>query len=145
MACLPVVTVFPATAALFGVVRGRVHGKEDGLLRTFVARFRENLVQSLVVGIVWTLFGFALFLYFLVANQLAYGVEAVLKSLLMLAVSLYAFGSVFLFPVMVHYEGGPQTVIKNSLLLSVAKLPTTSYAWCWCLSQRGSRWSFRSS
>src|SRR5215210_7446790 len=124
-ACLPVVTIFPSTAALFGVVRDRVRGKEDGLVRTFVARFRENLGQSLLVEVVWVLFGSALFLDFLLANQLAFGAEVLIKTLPVLASSLYAFGSIFLFPVMVRYEGGPKTIVKNSLLLSVARLPTT--------------------
>jgi uncharacterized membrane protein YesL len=42
-----------------------------------------------------------------------------------LASSVYAFGSVFLFPVMVHYDTDWKTVIKNSLLLSIGRLPIT--------------------
>ena len=125
VACLPVVTIFPSTAAMFGVVRDWVRGKEDSLTRTFVTRFRENFGQSILVGAVWTVFGVALFLDFLVANQLPFGAEVVLKSVLVLVCFLYAFGSVFLFPVMVHYEADWKTVIKNSLLISIGRLPTT--------------------
>jgi uncharacterized membrane protein YesL len=125
VACLPVVTIFPSTAAMFGVVRDWVRGKEGSLTRTFITRFRENLWQSLLVGAVWTVFGVALFLDFLVANQLSYWAEIVLKSVLVLVSIVYAFGSVYLFPVMVHYEADWKTVIKNSLLISVGRLPTT--------------------
>jgi uncharacterized membrane protein YesL len=125
VACLPVVTIFPSTAAMFGVVRDWVRGKEGSLTRTFITRFRENLGQSLLVGVIWTVFGVALFLDFLVANQLSYWAEIVLKSLLVLVSIVYAFGSVYLFPVMVHYEADWKTVIKNSLLISVGRLPTT--------------------
>jgi uncharacterized membrane protein YesL len=125
VACLPVVTIFPSTAAMFGVVRDWVRGKEGRLMRTFITRFRENLGQSLLVGAIWTVFGVALFLDFLVANQLSYWAEIVLKSLLVLVSTLYAFGSVYLFPVMVHYETDWKTVIKNSLLMSIVRLPTT--------------------
>jgi uncharacterized membrane protein YesL len=124
-ACLPVVTIFPSTAAMFGVVRDWVRGKEGSLTRTFITRFRENLGQSLLVGAIWTVFGVALFLDFLVANQLSYWAEIVLKSLLVLVSTLYAFGSVYLFPVMVHYETDWKTVIKNSVLMSIGRLPTT--------------------
>ncbi len=123
--CLPVVTIFPSTAAMFGVVRDWVRGKEGSLTRTFITRFRENLWQSLLVGAIWTVFGVALFLDFLVANQLSYWAEIVLKSVLVLVSAVYAFGSVYLFPVMVHYEADWKTVIKNSLLISVGRLPTT--------------------
>ena len=125
VACLPVVTIFPSTAAIFGVVRDWVRKKEGSLTRTFVARFRENFGQSLLIGVVWTVFGVALILDFLVANQLSYWAGVVMKSVLMLASSVYAFGSVFLFPVMVHYDADWKTVIKNSLLLSIGRLPTT--------------------
>jgi uncharacterized membrane protein YesL len=125
VACLPVVTIFPSTAAMFGVVRDWVRGKEGSLTRTFITRFRENLGQSLLVGTIWTVFGVALFLDFLVANQLSYWAEIVLKSVLVLVSTVYAFGSVYLFPVMVHYEADWKTVIKNSLLISVGRLPTT--------------------
>jgi uncharacterized membrane protein YesL len=124
-ACLPVVTIFPSTAAMFGVVRDRVRGREDGLARAFVTRFRENFWQSLLVGALWTVFGVALFLDFLVASQFSFVAEVVLKSLLILVSSLYAFCSVFLFPVMVNYRANWKTVIKNSLLLSIGRLPTT--------------------
>ena len=123
--CLPVVTIFPSTAAMFGVVRDWVRKKEGSLTRTFVARFRENFGQSLLIGVVCTVFGVALFLDFLVANQLSYWPGVVMKSVLVLASSVYAFGSVFLFPVMVHYDTDWKTVIRNSLLLSVGRLPTT--------------------
>jgi uncharacterized membrane protein YesL len=125
VACLPVVTIFPSTAAMFGVVRDWVRKKEGSLTRTFVARFRENFGQSLLIGVVWTVFGVALVLDFLVANQLSYWPGIVMKSVLVLASSVYAFGSVFLFPVMVHYDTDWKTVIKNSLLLSIGRLPTT--------------------
>ena len=125
VACLPVVTIFPSTAALFGVVRDWVRDKEGGLAHNFVSRFRENFGQSLLVGAVWGVFGVALFLDFLVANQLSFWVGVVLKSVLVLASSVYALGSVFLFPVMVHYETDWKTVIKNSVLMSIGRLPTT--------------------
>jgi len=125
VACLPVVTIFPSTAAMFGVVRDWVRRKEGSLTRAFITRFRENLGQSLLVGAIWTVFGMALFFDFLVANQLSYWAEIVLKSVLVLVSTLYAFCSVYLFPVMVHYETDWKTVIKNSLLISIGRLPTT--------------------
>ena len=124
LACLPVVTAPPATAAMFAVVRDWVRGKETGVLRAFVLRFRQNFVQGLVVGGLWALFGGTLFLDFLVANQLSGGAQVVMRSLLVLASILYALASVFLFPVMVHYETRWTAIPKNALLLAVGRLPT---------------------
>jgi len=125
LACLPVVTAPPATAAMFGVVRDWVREKESGVFGAFVLRFRQNFRQGLVVGVLWALFGGALFLDFLVANQLSGGAQVVMRSLLVLASVIYAFASVFLFPVMVHYDTKWTAVPKNALLLSIGRLPTT--------------------
>jgi uncharacterized membrane protein YesL len=125
LACLPVVTAFPATAAMFGVVRDWVRAKETGVFAAFLHRFRQNFAQSLVVGALWALFGGALFLDFLVANQLSGGTQVVMRSLLAAASVLYALASVFLFPVMVHYDTNWTVVPKNALLLSIGRLPTT--------------------
>ncbi len=125
LACLPVVTVFPATAAMFGVVRDWTRGRETGVFGAFALRFRQNFWQSLVVGVLWALFGGALFLDFLLANQLSGGVQVVMRSLLVLAAVLYALTSAFLLPVMVHYDTKWTVVPKNALLLSIGRLPTT--------------------
>ena len=125
LACVPVVTIFPSTAAMFGVVRDWVRGKEAGVFGAFVLRFRQNFWQSLAVGVLWALFGGALFLDFLIANGLPAGPQAVMRFLLVLASILYALASVFLFPVMVHYDTRWAAVPKNALLLAVGRLPIT--------------------
>ena len=125
LACVPVVTAFPSTAAMFGVVRDWARGKEAGVFGAFVLRFRQDFRQSLAVGALWTLFGGALFLDFLIANGLPAGPQAVMRFLLVLASILYALASVFLFPVMVHYDTRWTAVPKNALLLAVGRLPIT--------------------
>ena len=126
VACVPVVTIFPSTAAMFGVVRDWSRQKEGGLVRAFATRFRENFAQSLLVGVLWALFGTALVLDFFVAGRLSFVPGVIMKSLLVLATVLYASASVFLFPVMVHYEMGWKALLKNSLLFSIGRLPTTA-------------------
>lgn len=125
LACLPVVTAFPATAAMFGVVRDWVRGKDSGVFATFVLRFRQNFWQSFVVGVLWVLFGGAIVLDLLLANELPGAAQVVMRSVLVLATILYAFTSVFLFPVMVHYDTKWTATPKNALLLAVGRLPTT--------------------
>jgi uncharacterized membrane protein YesL len=125
LACVPVVTIFPSTAAIFGVVRDWARGKEAGVFGAFVLRFRQNFRQSLAVGALWTLSGGALFLDFLIVNGLPPGPQAVMRFLLVLASILYALASVFLFPVMVHYDTRWTAVPKNALLLALGRLPIT--------------------
>ena len=125
LACLPIVTIFPATAAMFGVVRDWVMGKDVSLLRTFWARFKENFKQSLVIGLVWTVIGAVLLVDLFLIVGIPGVTKIVLGSVLSLVGLLYVFTSLYLFPVMVHYDAGWRVVLKNSLLLSVGQLSTT--------------------
>ena len=125
LACTPVLTIYPATAAMFGVVRDWVRKKDVGVMRVFFLRFRENFKQSFVIGIVWTVFGAALVLDFYVVSQMPAGPRTVLYLLLIFMFLLYAFTSVYLFPVMVHFDTTWPVVLKNSLLLGIGRLLTT--------------------
>ena len=125
LACIPVLTIYPATAAMFAVVRDWVRKKDVGVIQPFFLGFRENFKQSFVIGMVWTLFGTALVLDFFLVNQMPSGLSTVLYLLLSFMLLLYAFTSVYLFPVMVHFDTTWPVVLKNSLLLGIGRLLTT--------------------
>jgi uncharacterized membrane protein YesL len=124
VACLPVVTISPATAAMFGVVRGWIRGKDVSMTREFFSLFRENFGQSLAVGLVWFVLGAVLVADFLLIGQMETFRRPLYVVFLVLAL-LYASATVYLFPVMVNYELDWKTVIKNSLLFSIARPLTT--------------------
>jgi uncharacterized membrane protein YesL len=122
--CLPVVTISPATAAMFGVVRGWIRGKDVPTTPEFFSLFRENLGRSLAGGLVWAVLGAVLAADFLLVGQM----ESFRRPLYVVFFAfafLYVSATVYLFPVMVNYELGWKGVIKNSLLFSVARPLTT--------------------
>ena len=125
LACIPVLTIYPATAAMFAVVRDWVRKRDVGVIQTFILRFRENFKQSFVIGIVWTLCGTALVLDFYLVDQMPSGLRTILYLLLSFMSLLYAFTSVYLFPVMVHFDTTWPVVLKNSALLGIGRLLTT--------------------
>lgn len=124
LACLPVLTFGPATAALFGVVRLWARGEEPPLTKTFFALMREDFTRNLLVGISWTALGTLLTTDFLLASQMEmFGLP--LAGAFMVGGLLYASASVYLFPVMARYSLGPWTVMKNALLLALVYPLTT--------------------
>jgi uncharacterized membrane protein YesL len=123
-ASLPVVTIAPSTAAMFGVVRGWTRGKDVPTTGEFFSLFRENLGRSLAVGLVWAVLGAVLAVDFLLVGQM----ESFRRPLYVVFFAfgfLYASATVYLFPVMVNYELDWKGVIKNSFLFSVARPLTT--------------------
>jgi uncharacterized membrane protein YesL len=122
--CLPAVTITPSTAAMFGVVRGWITGKDVPTTGEFFSLFRENVGRSLAVGLVWVLLGLVLAADFLLVGQM----ESLRRPLYVVFLAfalLYVSASVYLFPVMVNYELDWKGVIKNSFLFSVARPLTT--------------------
>jgi uncharacterized membrane protein YesL len=123
-ACLPVVTIAPASAAMFGVVRGWMRGKDTPIAREFFSVFRENFGRSLVVGLVWSGLGAFLAVDFLLVGQMKSFRRPLYVVFLALAL-LYVSATVYLFPVVANYELDWKGVIRNSLLFSMARPLTT--------------------
>ncbi len=125
IACLPVITAFPATAAMFGVVRDWIKDTDSGIVMPFVRHLKANLARSLWIGFVWLAVGCVLLIDFVVIG----GTEAWLKvpafMLLTLVALCFILTSMYLFPVMVNYEGRWRNVIKNSFLIAIAQPGTT--------------------
>lgn len=114
--CLPIITIFPATAALFGVVRKWKMEKEPPLLKTYFGLFKENFIQSILIGVIWTAMGAALYIDFTLVED-----NILLKFLLLIMVSAFSIASIYLFPVMVHYKNNLFHTIKNSFYLAILK------------------------
>jgi uncharacterized membrane protein YesL len=122
---LPILTIFPATTAMFGVVREWKKQIDIRIFSAFFRHLKENFTQSFKIGIVWLFFTILLLGDFIVTNQLNSYVKYIFFSFFFLVTILYLFVSIYIFPVMVHYQITLKNVIKNSLLLSIANLPYT--------------------
>lgn len=49
---LPVITVFPATVAMFGIMKEWTNGSEPPVLSTFFTIFKKNVLKSSLIGVV---------------------------------------------------------------------------------------------
>jgi uncharacterized membrane protein YesL len=125
VACLPVVTAFPATAAMFGVVRDWLRDTDSGITMPFVRHFRANFAQSLWIGFLWVVVAGVLVVDFIVVGGLESWLQVPAFSLLALVTLCVVLTSLYIFPVMVNYESQWLSVIKNSFLIAISQLGTT--------------------
>src|SRR5205085_9648721 len=114
--CLPVVTIFPATVAMYGVTRKWVMGKEtDGVFRSFFLLFRECFFQRIGISLIWFVLAYLIFVnYHLVQSNLF--MLAILGVLTLLFLSI----TVYLFPVMAHLETKWKHMIRYSLTMAIS-------------------------
>lgn len=123
IACLPVVTAWPATTALFAVVREWALGREPGVIGSFLRFFKANFTQSLCVGVLWSPFGLLLLFNLNLAAQSSPPWQLLLYFCFSTLGGVYLVASVYLFPVMSNYRVSFVQVIKNSIIFGVGQLP----------------------
>lgn len=125
VSCIPVITIAPATAAMFGVVREWKLHQDSSVVRNYFRYFKENFKQSFLIGIIWTVMLLSLYLnYFYMSQD-----HSLLKYLILVPLTILSLifmcTSVFLFSVMSHYKVTWTGAIKNSFFMSVVNFPTT--------------------
>jgi len=123
--CLPVLTIFPATAGMFAVVREWLTKKNTHLFSLFFRYFKENFKQSLFLSFIWALCLVILIVDFMFTKQLPPTMKLLFLMILFIAGTLFTFTSIFLFPVMVQYNSNVTRLIKASFLLSIGNFPLT--------------------
>ncbi|SDN06352.1 Uncharacterized membrane protein YesL [Fictibacillus solisalsi] len=116
---LPIITIFPATAAMFGVIRDWRLQKGFPLVSRYWSHFRGNLKAGLIIG--WALALWILALLLNVHIILQFGM--VLRWMLLPVTVALLIAAVFVlllsFPFMVHYELGLKSIVKNTLYFVV--------------------------
>ena len=120
-ASLPLLTAYPATAALFGVVRNWVRQEDPGVIAPFFRHFRENLRQSLLLGPAWTFLGVVLALNLLASRQLPAVLAVPLLALTGTMTLVYLLTTIYLFPVMVSFHITSVAVVRNALFLALGQ------------------------
>ncbi|MBS4195276.1 YesL family protein [Lederbergia citri] len=123
--CIPIITIFPATAAMFGVVRQWVQKKDTGVFKPFFTLFKENFLQSFLLGLVWFLFALMFYFNFMITLQMSGTVKVIMVSALSFICLIFLMTSVFLLPIMVHYKTRFLTLVKNSFFFSISQLWVT--------------------
>ncbi|MCV9888552.1 YesL family protein [Metabacillus halosaccharovorans] len=122
LACLPVVTIFPATAAMFAVSRQWILHHDESVFKAFFKHFKDNLKQSFIIGVLWSSFALVLYMNFVLLLEIE-SIKFVLFPFVILFSGLMLLTTVFLFPVMVHYDLRVLDIVKNSFFLAMGFLP----------------------
>lgn len=121
--CVPILTIFPATTALYAVVRKWVtEGIDAGAVTLFFTSFKRNFKKSFIIGLFWLLAGLILYLDLSIILQTEFTGRFLIFILLVFSVILYMFVSIYVFFFLVQYELSISSTIKNALILSVSRL-----------------------
>ncbi|WP_313132529.1 YesL family protein [Anaerocolumna sp.] len=124
--CLPIVTIGPATTALYYTVVKVIRRERGYLFREFFHSFKMNFLNGMVLGIILMISYYILYIDFNFARALE---EGSMKSILLAAFTAFSFimlcGTVYVFPLLSRFTMGKLQILKTSFLMSVKHLPTT--------------------
>ena len=127
VACLPVVTIGPATAALYFAVVRHVRRREDGAFRAFFRSFRMNLRQGVLATLIILLPAFLLQLGWRMCRTMAasasggYGLLAFYSLLMVLPLGAL----MYLFPLLGRFTFSQGDLFRTAARLTLAHLPTS--------------------
>lgn len=112
--------LFPATAAMFAVIRKWLMGETDiPIFRTFWGNFRTEFLKSNGVGLILVIVGGLIVLDLIFVKNSNGG----FIRLIQIPIYLFSFAAVmttlYVFPVYVHYELKLIHIFKNSFLMMV--------------------------
>lgn len=121
--CLPIITIFPATTALYSVIRKWItEGTDAGVIQLFLTSFKENFKKSFIIGLLWLVAGLILYFDLSILLQIEFTGRSFVFILLAFSTMLYVFISIYVFFFLVQYELSIVHTIKNALILSVSRL-----------------------
>ena len=121
-----IVTLVPATTAMFAVFRAWQDNPDDAFYLPFFARFRASFLPDFLLGLFWLLIPGLLALNFILLPQVALWLRPPLFALVLLGAVLYLAASVFLFPLRVSTTLGPWAAARTALILGMTQLGTTA-------------------
>ena len=121
VASLPLVTVAPALAAVFGVIRDDSRGQDNARWRSFWRHFGANVRQALAVQVIWMVAAVAFVQAAQIASTLPATAGAVVRSTSVLAGLLTMAASIYAFPLMVGYHLDIGRLLRLSALFAIGR------------------------
>lgn len=118
---LPLITVFPATVALFSVLRAWRTDESTEIIAPFFGAFRRKLGRSLLLGIGAAIIGVILAADFVAVRRIPGAMAIPVLFALGLIAILYLQMSVYLYPTIAHIDAPPRAIIRNIFLLTLSQ------------------------
>jgi len=112
--------IFPATIAMFAVVRQWLMGRtEIPIFKSFAVVFKKDFIKGNFLGFILSLVGFTFYLNFQLLGQANENAVQLFYYFLIPLAFMFILTVVYIFPVFVHYEIPLVHVFKNAFLTMI--------------------------
>ena len=122
---IPVLTIGPATAALYYVTQKMVQGERPGILRSFWKSFRENLKQGVILTLIFGVAAAVMYYDYLFSYIVAEDLGKILRIFFAVMAAVWLILACYPFPLQAQFQNTIGRTLKNALLLSLVHLSKT--------------------
>ena len=113
--------LFPATIAMFTVVRKWINGHKDlPLIRTFWDSYRTNFLRANILGFIQIVIAYMIYIDYMFLDTLSGWSAVLLNVILISALILFSVVLLFIFPVYVHYQLKIFQYIRLSIIIGIS-------------------------
>ncbi|MBT2720546.1 YesL family protein [Bacillus sp. ISL-46] len=119
---------FPATVAMFSVVRKWMLGKEDvSIFKTFWTAYKREFLKSNLLGLMIFAIGIVLYIDFQFIQNAANSFVSILYVPFFIITFIFISMLFYIIPIFVHYDMNISQVIKNSFFVMIMNPLSTFY------------------
>lgn len=115
--CLPIITTGASTTAAYGVALKMVDDEESYIARSFVREFKRNFKQGTVLGLIFIVATYAIYLDYEI-NRISEDGSIPLIIIGILSAFIYVSAMLYSFPLLARYENSVIGTIQNSMEIS---------------------------
>lgn len=125
--CIPVITIGPATTALYYATVKAVRRDRGYLFREFFKSFKQNFKRGAIAGVIMTLI--ALFLGFDLLwawmNMTAINNSSILLGIFIALAVMFICFSIYVFPILSRFDMTIKQLFKAAMFMAIKHLPST--------------------
>lgn len=122
---IPVITVGPATAALYYTTQKMVRGENPSIFRCFWKGFRDNLKQGIVLTLIFDAAAALMYYDYLFSYMVDDSLGTALRILFVIMAIVWLMVVCYTFPLQAQFQNSIKITLKNALLLSIVHLGKT--------------------
>lgn len=127
---IPLITIGPATAALYYVILKMTEDAESSIVRSFFRSFWKNLVQGMVLTLLCAAIGVLLYWDRGLLTQMFPGYGSLIQIIFWVLGAIFLLGVYCLFPLLARYQNSVLHTLRNAYLLAFAFLPRALLVAC---------------
>lgn len=117
--CIPVVTIVPATSAVYYVTLKMVRQEDSGIIRSFFHSFKDNLKQGILLTLLFLVCGGFLYLDYMFTADMTSVVGTFLNVVFIILAVVFAIVVFYTFPIQARFANTIGKTLKNALILAV--------------------------